>query len=234
MDIKNVLFDLDGTLLPMDMEAFTKGYFGLLTQKLAPRGYDPKKLIDAIWAGTAAMVGNDGGRTNEAAFWAKFAQIFGEEALADQPLFEEFYAVEFQRAREFCGFDPKAAQAVRAVKASGRRVVLATNPIFPAVATRSRLSWVGLEPSDFELITTYENSRFCKPSPGYYREILEKLDMRPRESLMVGNDTTEDTAAAELGMGVFLIDACLIDKAGKGADAWPHGGFDDLVRFLRG
>ena len=90
MDIKNVLFDLDGTLLPMDMEAFTNGYFGLLTQKLAPRGYDPKKLIDAIWAGTAAMVGNDGGRTNEAAFWAKFAQIFGEEALADQPLFEEF------------------------------------------------------------------------------------------------------------------------------------------------
>ena len=159
--------------------------------------------------------------------------ISSREALADRPLFEEFYAVEFQRAREFCGFDPKAAQAVRAVKASGRRVVLATNPIFPAAATRSRLSWVGLEPSDFELITTYENSRFCKPSPGYYREILEKLDMRPRESLMVGNDTTEDTAAEALGMGVFLIDACLIDKEGKGVDAWPHGGFDELVRFLR-
>ena len=39
MEIKNVLFDLDGTLLPMDMEEFTNGYFGLLTQKLAPRGY---------------------------------------------------------------------------------------------------------------------------------------------------------------------------------------------------
>ena len=65
------------------------------------------------------------------------------------------------------------------------------------------------------------------------REILEKLDMRPRESLMVGNDTTEDTAAEALGMGVFLIDACLIDKEGKGVDAWPHGGFDELVRFLR-
>ena len=83
MKLTTVLFDLDGTLLPMDQDQFVKGYFGLLTQKLAPRGYDPKKLIDAIWAGTAAMVGNDGGRTNEAVFWARFAQIFGEEALAD-------------------------------------------------------------------------------------------------------------------------------------------------------
>ena len=234
MDIKNVLFDLDGTLLPMDMEAFTNGYFGLLTQKLAPRGYDPKKLIDAIWAGTAAMVGNDGGRTNEAVFWARFAQIFGEEALADRPLFEEFYAVEFQRAREFCGFDPKAAQAVRAVKASGRRVVLATNPIFPAAATRSRLSWAGLKPADFELVTTYENSRFCKPSVGYYRDILDRLGLRGEDCLMVGNDMTEDTAAAEAGMGVFLITSCLINKEGKDVNAWPHGGFDDLIRFVCG
>ena len=141
MEIKNVLFDLDGTLLPMDMERFTNGYFQLLTEKMAPLGYDPKALIDAVWAGTAAMVKNDGSRLNEEAFWAKFAQAFGPEALADQPVFEAFYANEFQRARQFCGYDPLAAQAVEAVKASGRRVVLATNPIFPAAATRSRLSW---------------------------------------------------------------------------------------------
>lgn len=154
MEIKNVLFDLDGTLLPMDMERFTNGYFQLLTEKMAPLGYDPKALIDAVWAGTAAMVKNDGSRLNEEAFWAKFAQAFGPEALADQPVFEAFYANEFQRARQFCGYDPLAAQAVEAVKASGRRVVLATNPIFPAAATRSRLSWAGLKPADFELVTT--------------------------------------------------------------------------------
>ena len=88
MEIKNVLFDLDGTLLPMDMERFTNGYFQLLTEKMAPLGYDPKALIDAVWAGTAAMVKNDGSRLNEEAFWAKFAQAFGPEALADQPVFE--------------------------------------------------------------------------------------------------------------------------------------------------
>ncbi len=234
MEIKTVLFDLDGTLLPMDMDMFTNGYFALLCRKLAPRGYDPDKLVEAVWAGTAAMVKNDGSRSNEAAFWDRFAQIFGEAALADQPLFEEFYASEFQQARQFCGFDPWAARAVRAVKASGREAVLATNPIFPAAGTRSRLSWTGLEPEDFRLVTTYENCRFCKPNVNYYRDILDKLSLRPEECLMVGNDMTEDTAAAELGMGIFLITACLINREGKNVDAWPHGGFEDLIRYVCG
>lgn len=232
MDIKAVLFDLDGTLLPMDMDTFTNGYFALLCRKLAPRGYDPDKLVEAIWSGTAAMVKNDGSRTNESAFWDRFAQIFGGEALADQPLFEEFYAGEFQQARAFCGYDPGAARAVRAIQASGRRVVLATNPIFPAVGTHSRLRWTGLEPDDFELITTYENCRFCKPNVNYYRDILDRLGLRGQECLMVGNDMTEDTAAAGLGIHVFLITSCLINKEGKDINAWPHGSFEDLTRYV--
>lgn len=234
MDITTVLFDLDGTLLPMDMDEFTRGYFGLLTRKLAPRGYDPAKLVDAIWAGTAAMVKNDGSRTNEEAFWAKFVQLFGEASLADKPLFEEFYANDFQRARDFCGYDQGAAQAVRALQAAGLRTVLATNPIFPAVATESRLRWVGLEPSDFELVTTYEGCRYCKPNLNYYRDILDRLGLRPEECLMVGNDVGEDMIARELGMSVFLITACLINKEGKDISAYPHGSFRELTDFVLG
>lgn len=234
MNITTVLFDLDGTLLPMDMDTFTNGYFGLLVKKLAPRGYAPKKLIDAIWAGTGAMVKNDGSRANEAAFWDKFARIFGREALTDKPLFEEFYANEFQQAKEYCGFDGQAARAVWAIKASGRRVALATNPIFPAIATESRLRWVGLEPLEFELVTTYENSRYCKPNVNYYRDVLDQLGVEPGECLMVGNDVTEDGAARELGMEVFFITGCIINKEGKDIDGFPHGGFEDLVRFVCG
>ena len=43
-----VLFDLDGTQLPMDQDAFTKEYFKRLAAKLQPYGYEPKELIDAI------------------------------------------------------------------------------------------------------------------------------------------------------------------------------------------
>ena len=63
--LTTILFDLDGTLLPMDNDAFTKGYFKLLAARLAPLGYEPAKLVDSIWAGTAAMVKNDGSQNNE-------------------------------------------------------------------------------------------------------------------------------------------------------------------------
>ena len=81
--LTTILFDLDGTLLPMDNDAFTKGYFRHLAAKLAPHGYEPKQLVDAIWAGTAAMVKNYGSQSNEAAFWKKFAGIYGEKVFAE-------------------------------------------------------------------------------------------------------------------------------------------------------
>ena len=103
MKKKTILFDLDGTLLPMDQDAFTRGYFKLLAQKLAPHGYDPAALVDNIWAGTAAMVGNDGKRTNEAAFWDRFAALYGEQVREDIPLFEAFYRGEGSRNRQTGG-----------------------------------------------------------------------------------------------------------------------------------
>lgn len=231
--LNTILFDLDGTLAPFQQDEFVRVYFGLLVRRLVPMGYDGEKLVRALWKGVDAMIGNSGAVTNRQVFWECFTQEMGMQALALETILDDFYATDFDGARSCLTARTDRSGLIRSLRRRGYGVVLATNPIFPAAATRSRLSWVGLEPSDFELITTYENSRFCKPSPGYYREILEKLDMRPRESLMVGNDTTEDTAAEALGMGVFLIDACLIDKEGKGVDAWPHGGFDELVRFLR-
>lgn len=232
MQLKAILFDLDGTLLPMDQEAFTKEYFSLLANKMAPRGYEPKALVDAIWAGTGAMVKNDGRRKNEDAFWQCFGERLGRSVLEDKPLFDEFYRNEFQQARRACGFTPKAAEAVRRAKALGYRVALATNPIFPAVATESRIRWAGLEPEDFELYTTYENISYCKPNPAYYREILSRLGLRAEECLMVGNDAAEDTAAASVGIAVFLLTDCLINKEQRELSAYPQGSFEELTAYL--
>ena len=153
-----VLFDLDGTLLPMDQEVFTRAYFKRLAAKLVPLGYEPDKLIDGIWAGIAAMVKNDGACTNEEAFWKCFAGIFGERVYRDRPVFDDYYRREFQEVAAVCGRNPQAKETVDRLKAAGYRLALATNPIFPATATESRIRWAGLEPEDFELYTTYENS----------------------------------------------------------------------------
>ena len=88
--LKTVLFDLDGTLLPMVQEDFVRAYFGYLAKFAAPYGYEPKPLVDALWKGTGAMVQNDGAKMNREVFWDVFAGIFGEQARAHEKVFEEF------------------------------------------------------------------------------------------------------------------------------------------------
>ena len=231
--LTTVLFDLDGTLLPMDQDEFVHDYFHRLVEKVAPLGYEPKALIDAVWAGTAAMVKNDGSCTNEEAFWRVFAARYGEERLRDRPAFDAFYRTDFQQTAQVCGRNDAARAAVNVLKAMGLRAALATNPIFPQTATYSRVRWAGLEPEMFEYITTYENSTHSKPNPAYYADLLSTLGLRAEECLMVGNDVGEDMVAETLGMGVFLLTDCLINPQGEDISRWPHGSFDDLLAHAR-
>ena len=105
-------------------------------------------------------------------------------------------------------------------------------PIFPAIATRKRIAWAGLAPEDFELYTTYENSRYCKPNLEYYKEIINELGAKPEECLMVGNDVGDDMVAGKLGMKVFLLTDCLINKADINVSEYPNGNFDDLIKYI--
>lgn len=232
MSLKAVLFDLDGTLLPMDQDVFVKTYFKGIAAKLAPIGYDPKQLIDAIWAGTMAMIKNNGDKTNEAVFWDFFSGIYGEASRNDEPYFEEFYKTDFQNVQSVCGFDPKAAEVVRSIKDAGIRVVLATNPIFPAIATESRIRWAGLTPEEFELYTTYENIGYSKPNPEYYIEIIKRLGVSAEECLMVGNDVDDDMVAREIGMRVFLLTDNLINKKEVDISVFPNGSFAELSEYI--
>ena len=229
---KVILFDLDGTLLPMDLEIFIKAYFSGLAQKLAPFGVDPDKLIAGIMAGTKGMVKNDGTKTNEQVFWDTFVNAYGEDVLKHKPQFDDFYRNEFQLLQKVCGFNPAAAEAVHKIKGAGYRVALATNPIFPSYATESRTRWAGLNTDEFALYTTYENSCFCKPNPAYYQAVVDALGVDPKECLMVGNDGVEDVVASTLGMQVFLITDCLINKKGADLSAYPQGSFADLQTYL--
>lgn len=230
--ITTILFDLDGTLLPMDQDTFAKAYVKGLTVAAEPAGYSPMILGSAIMAGTAAMVKNNGERTNEEVFWHMLEKTYGESVQNDIHLFDEFYATDFQKIKDVCGYEPKAAELIRYIKEKGFRVVLATNPLFPSVATESRIRWAGLNPNDFELYTTYETSRYCKPNLDYYREILDKLHLSPEECLMIGNDAHEDMISEQLGMKVFLLTDCLINKNNADISRYPQGSFDELFTFI--
>ena len=232
MAIKAVLFDLDGTLLPMDQNAFMKSYFGGLAKRLSPYGYDAKTLVDAIWKGTAAMVRNDGSRTNEEAFWEVFVEVFGSRVKEDEPHLDAYYREDFDAVKASCGFDPRARIAVETVRKKGFSAILATNPLFPSIATEARTRWAGFDVSEFDLVTTYENSCYCKPNLQYYRDICERMGLSPEECAMVGNDVSEDMIAESLGMRVFLLTDCLLNKDGADITRYPSGGFSELIAFL--
>lgn len=230
--MKAVLFDLDGTLLPMDQEVFVESYMGQLAGYMAQYDYEPKRLVKTVWEGTGAMMRNDTGRRNEEVFWERFRKEYGPRTDTDKPLFEEFYATGFGKVRTSCGFNPASGELIAWLKEQGIRLILATNPLFPRVATVQRIRWAGLDPADFEIVTTYESSRFCKPDPRYYQDILTLAGLAPEDCVMVGNDAREDMAAEKLGMKVFLLTDCLLHGEGKDLSRWPRGGFGELKEFL--
>lgn len=227
-----VLFDLDGTLLPMDLEEFTNTYFALIGKRGEALGYDPKELVNAVWQGTKAMMKNDGSMTNHDRFWQMFSHQLGEKALALEPCFDEFYENEFHKAKAVTRENPLAKRAVEALRQKGITLVLATNPLFPLTGIASRLSWLGLKKEDFSYITTYEASSYCKPDPRYFEEILKAVKKQPEECLMIGNDAEEDLAAQKAGIEVYLVTDCLINSREKDLSQVPKGSFSELLKVL--
>ena len=235
---KLILFDLDGTLLPMDLHTFEKMYFGVLLEKFKDLGLicvtdeDKKAIYSAAMAGIGAMVKNDGSCTNEEIFFTTFKKYTGVDFLNRKAELNEFYQNEFNQVAKVCGKNPRVAEIIKMLKENGVRIAVATNPLFPLRANESRLAWAGLDLNDFEYCTCYETSKFCKPNLDYYRAILEHLDVKPEDCMMVGNDVREDMIARELGMDVFLITDCLLNVENKDISVYPHGSWDDFWRYI--
>lgn len=226
-----ILFDMDGTLLPMDNAEFTRGYFGHLTQAVSHLGYTKETLIPAMWKGVEAMVRNDGLASNETLFWRVFEGIFGKQVYDHIPHFDKFYHTDFHAVKSLTKPTPLAREIVNLAKMKAGKTVVATNPLFPECAISARLSWANLSPKDFCLVTTYENSHFCKPNPKYYLEICEKIGVLPEKCLMVGNNTAEDIiSSAKAGMSTYLVTDCLICEGEM--PSCRQGSLADLKTFL--
>ncbi len=235
MTIRHILFDLDGTLLPMKQDDFTGYYLPLLAKAYTDRGIaiDKKEFIGAVWKSYKAMVKNDGSRTNREAFWEHFKEalpIAREEA---EEIALEFYDGDFNRTVCIASPTPLADQAVKTAKQKGIEVYLATNPVFPRIATLNRIKWAGLDAEDFKVITTYEDNRFCKPNPEYFRSILETYELDPQECVMVGNDVAEDLSIRTLGVRTFLLTDTMENRDNLAIHSEYAGSMEELLAWIK-
>lgn len=209
-----VFFDLDGTLLPMELDEFLGRYFDGIRAFAAREGFDERAFSAGLFAGVAAMTGHDGSITNDEAFWDAFCASAGGERAGWEPTFLRYYGTEFASIGDAVEADPAAARAIRALRAKGYPLVLATMPLFPLEAVEKRLAWAGVDPLDFARVTRYDNSRAAKPSAAYYAENLAACGLSGTDVLMVGNNTVDDLAFRNLGAEVYLATDFLLNPTG--------------------
>jgi HAD superfamily hydrolase (TIGR01549 family) len=224
------LLDLDDTLLGNPMDRFLPPYFAALHQALAP--YAPGKNIPQIVTNSihAAIAHQNGIISNMDAFMHRFCRELDCQAETLRPVLDEFYEKEYPKLRQYTEYRPEARQIANLLFDAGHQVVIATNPLFPAVAICQRLQWAGLADLPFSLITTMENSHFAKPNPQYYQEILTKVQAVPAQSWMVGDDPDNDIVPAKkLGLQTWWI----TDLRPKTSALRRQGSLADLLTTLK-
>lgn len=229
-----VLFDLDGTLLPVDTPRLIEAYVRLLAGWFSA-SIDPQQFAQHLTAATRIMIDNrDPVRTNRQVFAEAFYPGLGTTEDGLRPLLEAFYEREYPKLRALTSCDPAARRAVVAALDRGADAVIATNPVFPLVAIRQRLEWAGLADLPFTLVTTYETSHYCKPHAEYFLEVAAAIGRGPRDCLMVGNDVEEDAVARSVGMRTYLVTDHLTNPRGAEPAATHTGTLAELAALLAG
>lgn len=230
---RTIFFDLDGTLLPIDMDTFLAQYFSSLKRFADARGYDGNAILAAVNQGVKSMVGTDP-RMNDVCFWETFEALTGKTRAEFEPLLMEFYETDFDAIGNMVEANPCAVQIVEALVQKGYQLFLTTMPLFPPVAVEARLRWAGIDdPSVFDRITTYDNSHAAKPHLAYFQENIDLARGGANEVLMVGNNTREDLACCELGADAYLVTDWLLDPIDLDYHAMKHGSLEDLLAFVQ-
>jgi len=231
-NMKTILFDLDGTLLPMDIDHFLKLYFHEMG-KIFKDEMSSEVLVDTLMKATRSMVKDASDRTNQAVFMDVFEELMGHDISAYQGLWDQFYETTYVKAKASSYISPEAIEAIKILKEKGYQLVLATNPLFPETAIIQRIQWAGLSPDDFSYITSFEKNHYCKPQIKFYQEIMDALNLDPTECLMVGNDAEEDMVASKLGMKTYLLENHLITRGEMSHEITYRGNYMDFLEFAK-
>lgn len=231
-----LLLDLDDTLLINPMKPFMEGYLKLLSRHLA-HYVSADIMVDRLIKSTDKMVEkNQPYLTLQMVFDADFYPPLGLQAQELRSTIHQFYSDIFPALKEITKPRPQAIKAVQHAFSRGYRVVIATNPLFPAIATSQRLAWAGLPESEypFDLVTSYEFMHFAKPNSAYYAEILAQLGWPPDQPVcMVGNYYQHDILPLQdLDIPGYLIDNGHNSSTLPKTTGVTTGSLDNLIPWL--
>ncbi|MCR5349556.1 MAG: HAD family hydrolase [Acholeplasmatales bacterium] len=206
-------FDMDSTLLEMDQDKFIYVYFDAIKKHLSKENYNVEEFMNDFNKAVYLILKNDGKMTNEELFYKSMSEKYDVNKVYET--FNNFYNGPYLKLNYVVEKTKNPREIIDKLKKKNKRLVLATAPLFPYEAIVSRLRWAGLEPSDFEFITNYSNSSYSKPKKEYYLEILDKLNLKPEDCYMVGNDLDDDFCDLPDGFEKILITDHMLNRKNK-------------------
>ena len=221
--VTTLLIDLDDTLLVNDINTFLPSYLRAFSLEVSNH-LDPKKFLNALMAGTDAMVHNKRPDcTLKQAFDQKFFPLLGLEERELQGLFNRFYEEVFPTLQGLTGKAPGAVQLVQEAVRRGWRIAVATNPLFPRTAIHQRLQWAGFSPVEdyFDLVASYETFHFTKPNLAFFAEALARLAWPDGPVIMIGDSIKNDIRPAR----AFGLPAFWVQPDGAAHPPEPFGAF---------
>lgn len=232
--IRAVLFDLDDTLLRLNLPAFVARYAAGAARLLGEAARtSPAPIGVALLRGLLAMDSQDrqDSLTNEEVLVRTVFSACGipldDPAIRDlMDCYEREVVPRLSGGVVAARPVEGARRAVDAVWDSGLVCALATNPTFSLTCDLARMGWAGVHEDDFALISTFSNSTRCKPSVRYYQEFANQLGVRLDECLMVGNDARRDIVRSDCGLRTAYVGHA------RPRDAYWRGSMEELAREL--
>jgi FMN phosphatase YigB (HAD superfamily) len=204
--LTTLLFDLDGTLVTLKRRGLELRFMLRAFRRFWP-AIRPWRFRRVFWQAAERLQVHDTDKTN----YQVFLETLGTQSQVDLPALDrivrDFLVHDFPHLSDRFVPIPGARETLDLARRLEYRVVLATNPVWPLAAVLARLRAGGLDDFTFDFISHSEVMTCCKPAARYYRQLLERIQARGEECLMIGNDPRKDLPAKDAGIRTFLIGA---------------------------
>ncbi|MBQ6655312.1 MAG: HAD family phosphatase [Erysipelotrichaceae bacterium] len=203
--IRNVIFDLDGTLLDSEYHATT-----IKREVLKRHGVEPTEELMA--------------KLTAVKFRNVLPSLMEDKKLVEE-LMDDYYHTAYDNVDYSSFMIPGSTQLLRQLRDRGYTMALAT------ISDREKVSlvieqcgWQGL----FSYVTTFDDVARPKPDPEIYLTVVQKLNLKKEETVVIEDSPVGIEAARRAGLMIICRREERLPLDQSGADWYV----DDLSEII--